>query len=149
VLPFGVGWSLWIHLFVQYPKTVSAVVLALVLLSVPAGTTDREVSGRPGGRRIVCAFIPEAVAVICPRNTVELPDTGPVAVGQPSRHRQGGLPASAALRGDMRIVVGTVNRIPRPSVSQGRLRREIDVGVTVQRLHNAAVRVAFDGRRSP
>ena len=31
MLPIGIGWSLWIHLFVQYPKTIGAVMLGGVL----------------------------------------------------------------------------------------------------------------------
>lgn len=39
MLPLGIGWSLWIHLFVQYPKTIGAVMLVGVLSSVPVTQT--------------------------------------------------------------------------------------------------------------
>ncbi len=39
MLPLGIGWSLWIHLFVQYPKTISAVMLVGVLSTVSVQQT--------------------------------------------------------------------------------------------------------------
>lgn len=65
MLPLGFGWSLWIHLFVQHPKSV-AVILGLVLLSsLPAekiGLADGEHSI---GRSAVCAIVPAVSERVC------------------------------------------------------------------------------------
>jgi hypothetical protein len=57
VLPLGLGWSLWIHLFVQYPKTVIAVLLALLLSSVPVERTGLGTSEYTVGHEILCATV--------------------------------------------------------------------------------------------
>jgi hypothetical protein len=69
VLPLGLGWSLWIHLFVQYPKTIGAVMLACALSSVPTkqiglGTSDYSVA-----RTVFCAVLEDASATVCERSS--------------------------------------------------------------------------------
>lgn len=65
MLPLGFGWSLWIHLFVQYPKSVAAV-LALVLLSwAPAEKVGLAGGERSVGRTVVCTVVPAAPRTFC------------------------------------------------------------------------------------
>ena len=71
MLPLGFGWSLSIHLFVQYPKTVGAVVLALVLSSVPIEKTGIGRSEASLGRTMLCALLADAAVRFCPGSSRE------------------------------------------------------------------------------
>jgi hypothetical protein len=89
VLPLGIGWSLWIHLFVQYPKTIGAVILVFVLSSVPIRHTGLEMSDQSVTRAVFCAVIVDAPAsssdgwrVTGPSRThMRLPNKTPTANG--------------------------------------------------------------------
>ena len=60
MLPLGFGWSLWVHLFVQYPKSLGALLLGLLLGSVPVERTGLADGDESVGRRILCALTDEA-----------------------------------------------------------------------------------------
>ena len=65
MLPLGFGWSLWIHLFVQYPRVVSALLLVVGLSSTPVRLTGLEEGDHSVGREILCAIVNDAPPVGC------------------------------------------------------------------------------------
>lgn len=65
MLPIGFGWSLWIHLFVQHPKTVGAVLLAFVLGSVPVERTGFGTSQQSVARTLLCTVTAHRPAELC------------------------------------------------------------------------------------
>lgn len=71
MLPLGFGLSLWIHLFVQYPKMVSAVILALVLLSVPVEKTGIGTGKWSVGRTMLCMLTADAPTGFCSGPPIE------------------------------------------------------------------------------
>jgi hypothetical protein len=71
VLPLGIGWSLWIHLFVQYPKTISAVMLVGVLSIVPVKQTGLGTSHQSVARTMLCSMTGDAPAMLCSRGWAE------------------------------------------------------------------------------
>jgi hypothetical protein len=71
VLPLGIGWSLWIHLFVQYPKTISAVMLVGVLSTVPVKQTGLGTSHQSVARTMLCSMTADAPAVLCSPGSAE------------------------------------------------------------------------------
>ena len=71
MLPLGIGWSLWIHLFVQYPKTISAVMLVGVLSSVSVQQTGLGTSHQSVAQTVLCTMTADAPAVLCSRGWAE------------------------------------------------------------------------------
>jgi hypothetical protein len=71
VLPLGIGWSLWIHLFVQYPRTIGAVILVCVLSSVSVKQTGLGTSQQSVARSLLCTMTADAPAVLCSRGWAE------------------------------------------------------------------------------
>lgn len=66
MLPLGFGWSLLIHLFVQFPKTLGAIAAALVISSLPVERTGLAPREESVGRLIVCTLVADALAAIDP-----------------------------------------------------------------------------------
>lgn len=69
MLPLGFGWSLWIHLFVQHPKSVAAVLAIVLLSSAPAEKIGLAGGERSVGRTVVCTVIPAAPRTFCEEAT--------------------------------------------------------------------------------
>jgi hypothetical protein len=65
VLLLGFGWSLWFHLFVRYPKTLSAGILALVLSSVPVENIGIGTGKQSVGRVMLCTLTADTPAGFC------------------------------------------------------------------------------------
>ena len=80
MLPFGIGWSLWIHLFVQYPKTIGAVFLVFVLSSVPMRQTGLGTSDQSVARTVFCAVVVDASAAACGRSSTQSRRNSAIAV---------------------------------------------------------------------
>jgi hypothetical protein len=86
VLPLGFGWSLWIHLFVQYPKTLTAIVLALLLSTIPVDKTGLGTSEHSVGREVVCTVIADTGAGGCPSDSIETTRQTPPPRGPGARY---------------------------------------------------------------
>ena len=71
MLPLGFGWSLWIHLFVQYPKTISAVMLVGVLSTVPLTQTGLGTSHQSVARTMLCIMTADSPAAFCSQGWAE------------------------------------------------------------------------------
>ena len=71
MLPLGFGWSLWIHLFVQYPKTISVVMLVGVLSTVPLTQTGLGTSHQSVVRTVLCTMTANAPALLCSAGSAE------------------------------------------------------------------------------
>ncbi len=66
VLPLGLGWSLWIHLFVQYPKCVGTVLLGAALSSIPVEAIGLGAGRHSVARSMLCATVPTVTGALCP-----------------------------------------------------------------------------------
>jgi hypothetical protein len=71
LLPLGFGWSLCIHLFVQYPKAVSAVMLAAALSNVPLEQTGIGTGQQSVGRILICTVAADALPGFCTDQSIE------------------------------------------------------------------------------